>query len=83
MNSNSRRHSQRRLALGPLAIVGILALAPDLLDVAGVLYHKHGHYRAEEWFGSYAVVGLVAALLAIAAGWLGHLLHPRRKMDDA
>ena len=83
MSSNSPRHGQRHLALGALAVVGILALAPDLLDVAGVLYHKHGHYRAEEWFGSYAVAGLVAASLAIAAGWLGHLLRPRRETGDA
>lgn len=43
------------------AVCGALLLV-DLLDVAGVLYHKHVHYDFEGWFGFYGFYGFFGSV---------------------
>lgn len=83
MSLDSHRSSRPPSAMRWLAGVCALVLAVDLLDLAGVLYHKHGHYGAEEWFGCYALAGIAAGAAAIAAGWLGRGLRSREGTDHA
>ena len=61
-----------------LVVCGLLLLA-DVLDVANVLYHKHTHYPAEEWFGFYAIFGFTAYSLIVGAGWLWRSVVMRKE----
>jgi len=72
-----------RRGLRLLVTLCALLLAADLLDLAGVLYHRHGHYSVEEWFGFYAALGLASAGLALIAGRLGRLLRSRGDAENA
>ena len=52
-----------------LVICGLLLVA-DVLDLLHILYHKHGHYTAESWFGFYPIFGFIAYSLIVGAGWI-------------
>jgi hypothetical protein len=49
--------------------VCVLLFVPDLLDLAGVFYHKHVHYRVEGWVGFYAIFGFLAYSFIVVGGW--------------
>ena len=57
--------------------VCVLLFIPDLMDLAGVVYHKHGHYRAESWLGFYAIFGFLAYSFIVLGGWLWRKLVMR------
>ena len=42
----------------------------DVLDLVGVLYHKHPHYAAEKIPGFYAIFGFAAYALIVVAGFV-------------
>ncbi|MFH1569053.1 MAG: hypothetical protein ABIL09_13740 [Gemmatimonadota bacterium] len=73
----------RRCGLALLAAACAALLAADLLGASGWLYHKHGHYAVEGWFGFQAVVGLGAAAGCLLAGWAASLLRSRDEVGDA
>ena len=50
------RKNVRRVIYTLFTVCGLL-LAIDLLDLAGVLYHKHPHFGFERWFGFFAFFG--------------------------
>lgn len=55
----------RRLFAGFALVCGLL-FAIDLLDVAGVLYHKETHtHPLEHWVGFYAVYGFLSCVAII------------------
>lgn len=67
----------RRIVRGLWLACGLLA-AVDLLDLLGLLYHKHPHFSFEKLPGFYALYGFLGSLLVVLAGrLLGRLL--RRK----
>ena len=48
--------------------LGLLALFCGGLLLADLAYHKHGHYPAEEWFGSFPAIGFASCVaLALVA----------------
>ena len=53
-----------------LIVVCVLLFLPDLMDLAGVVYHKHGHYDVEGWVGFYAIFGFLAYSFIVLAGWI-------------
>ena len=51
-----------------LYVVCALLLSIDLLDLAGVLYHKHPHFSFEKFPGFYGLYGLFGSVgLVLAA----------------
>jgi hypothetical protein len=58
--------------------LGLLALFCLGLLLADLAYHKHGHYPAEEWFGSFPAIGF-AACVALALVARGLALVTRRE----
>lgn len=71
-----------KIVYGLYAVCGLL-LAVDLLDLFGVLYHKHAHYRLEGWFGFYGFYGLFGSVgLVLAAKQLRKLLMRREDYYD-
>lgn len=56
----------------------LLALACAALMLADLAYHKHGHYPAEEWFGSFPAIGF-ASCVALALAARGLALVTRRE----
>lgn len=58
-----------------LYAVCTLLVAVDLLDIFGVLYHKHTHYAFEHWLGFYGFYGLFGSVgLVLAAKQLRKLV---------
>ncbi len=51
----------RKVIRALFVVCGVL-LAIDLLDLAGVLYHKHVHYGFEKLFGFYAFYGFLGSV---------------------
>ena len=52
-----------------------LLLAVDLLDIFGVLYHKHVHFAFERWFGFFGFFGFfLSCALVLAAKQMRKLL---------
>lgn len=51
--------------------LGLLALFCCGLLLADLAYHKHGHYPAEEWFGSFPAIGFATC---VALALLGRVL---------
>lgn len=45
-----------------LYTVCALLLAVDLLDIFGMLYHKHSQHDFETWFGFYGFFGLIGSV---------------------
>ena len=65
-----------RRALWTLVAVCGLLLAIDLLDLVGVLYHKHPHFPFEGWFGFFAFFGFfLSCALVLAARGMRKLLE--------
>ena len=63
-----------RLIYALFTVCGLL-LAIDLLDVFGVLYHKHAHFAFERKFGFFALFGFfLSAGLVLAARGMRKLL---------
>ena len=59
-----------------LFTVCALLLAIDLLDLFGVLYHKHPHFPFEGWFGFFAFFGFfLSCALVLAARGMRKLLE--------
>ncbi len=57
----------RRVITALFTVCGLL-LAIDLLDVFGVVYHKHVHFPFEHWFGFFAFFGFfLSCALVLAA----------------
>ena len=64
-------------------ICGLL-LVIDLLDLFGVLYHKHVHFAFEHWFGFFGFFGffLSCALVLAAKAMRGPLKRDEDYYDD-
>jgi hypothetical protein len=58
--------------------LGLLALLCCGLLLADLAYDKHGHYPAEEWFGSFPAIGF-AVCVALALAARGLALVTRRE----
>ncbi len=57
----------KRVIYALFTICGLL-LAIDLLDLSGVVYHKHVHFAFERWFGFFAFFGFfLSCVLVLAA----------------
>lgn len=69
-----------RRVIHSLYAVCALLLAIDLLDLFGVLYHKHVHFAFEHWFGFYGFFGffLSCALVLIAKA----MRRPLKRDED-
>lgn len=55
-----------KVVYGLYAVCAAL-VAIDLLDLLGVLYHKHAHFPVEKLFGFYGFYGLVGSVLLVLA----------------
>tara|TARA_B100000035_G_scaffold286304_1_gene270520 strand:- start:21 stop:296 length:276 start_codon:yes stop_codon:yes gene_type:complete len=53
-----------------LLVVCILLFLPDVMDLMGIVYHKHIVYSAEGWMGFYALFGFIAYSFIVLAGWI-------------
>ncbi len=73
----------KRVIYALFTICGLL-LAIDLLDVFGVLYHKHAHFPFEGWFGFFGFFGffLSCALVLAAKGMRVFLKRDEDYYDD-
>ncbi len=47
-----------------LVVIGLVLLALDLI------YHKHGHFEYEEWFGFFPLFGLAACLVLVLVAYV-------------
>ena len=64
-----------RVIYALFTVCGLL-LAVDLLDLAGVLYHKHPHFPFERWFGFFAFFGFfLSCALVLTAKALRTILE--------
>ncbi len=64
----------KRVIYTLFTVCGLL-LAVDLLDITGVLYHKHIHFAFERWFGFFAFFGfLLSVALVLTAKEMRKLL---------
>ncbi len=73
------RASSVKLLVRLLFVVSACLFVPDVLDLVGIGYHKHGHYDAEGWFGFYAVFGFIAYSFIVGAGWIWRSLVMRKE----
>lgn len=56
-----------------------LLLAADLLDLLGVIYHKHPHFTFEGWPGFYAVFGFSGSVVLVLVGKVVRRLLARKE----
>ena len=64
----------KRVIHALFTVCGLL-LAVDLLDLLGVLYHKHAHFAFERWLGFFAFFGFfLSVALVLAAKAMRKLL---------
>ena len=73
----------KRVIYALFTLCGLL-LAIDLLDLFGVLYHKHVHFDFEHWFGFFAFFGffLSCALVLTAKQMRKILMRDEDYYDD-
>ena len=57
-----------------------LLLAVDLLDVFGVLYHKHVYFDFEGWFGFYAFFAFILCCVLVLAAKV--MRKPLKRDED-
>ena len=54
----------KRVIYTLFTVCGLL-LAVDLLDLFGMLYHKHVHFAFERWFGFFAFFGFLLSVALV------------------
>lgn len=70
MTDEDRKHGKGWVRYGLLALCGVL-LAAD------AMYHKHAKLAVEEWFGFYAIYGLIASVVLVLIARAVHRLIMR------
>ena len=56
----------KRVIYTLFAVCGLL-LAIDLLDIFGMIYHKHVHFAFERWFGFFGFFGFFLSCALVLA----------------
>ena len=60
-------------------VVYVLYAACAALMLADLIYHKHGHFTFEHWFGFYAWFGFIACVVIVISAKFLRILIKRRE----